>query len=236
MKTIFKTLGGKMRKVLSVIVIITSAIILTACSGADTTAPGENKAESNSSSITQSSDNSKEESVKENEEASSQTNQSSDQTTTQTVSEVPESEAQKDLLNLDNDIFRIENGKLIECYKIEGDIVIPEGVTHIGDKAFYRGMKVTSITIPEGVVSIGDWSFDNCTRITELKLPESLTSIGQYAFNGCLSLTELTIPDNVTSIGMHAFISCDYITVNFKGVSYTQSDMVANKLYAAING
>ena len=67
------------------------------------------------------------------------------------------------------------------------------------------GEEVTKITIPEGVTSIGDWAFYECSSLTEITIPDSVTSIGDSAFDGCTSLTEITIPDSVTSIGDRVF-------------------------------
>ena len=49
--------------------------------------------------------------------------------------------------------------------------------------------KLTSIDIPEGVTSIGDNAFYYCTGITSIDLPDSVTNIGAMAFYGCSSLT-----------------------------------------------
>ena len=55
-----------------------------------------------------------------------------------------------------------EGDKVIlkKCSKeAEGDIVIPEGVTDIGDFAFHCCNKVTSVRIPNGVNTIGKNAF-----------------------------------------------------------------------------
>lgn len=87
-------------------------------------------------------------------------------------------------------------------------ITIPDGVTNIGDKAFFDCWSLESITIPEGVTSIGDSAFCFCESLVSITIPEGVASIGDYAFSGCSSLTSITIPDGVTSIGDYAFSSC----------------------------
>ena len=74
----------------------------------------------------------------------------------------------------------------------------------------FRG--VTQVIVPEGVTAIGDAAFQWCKDLTDLRLPQSLTTIGNSAFRECSSLTELVIPENVTSIGDNAFYKCESLT------------------------
>ena len=91
-------------------------------------------------------------------------------------------------------------------------VQIAEGVTSIGNYAFYECSSLTEIDIPEGVISIGESTFRGCSSLTEVDIPEGVTSIGNHAFSGCSSLTEITIPEGVTSIGQYAFYKCINLT------------------------
>ena len=91
-------------------------------------------------------------------------------------------------------------------------VVIQDGVTSIGEYAFWDCRSLTSIEIPEGVTSIGEGAFPGCTGLESIKIPESITSIGNYAFCDCSSLTNITIPGSVTSIGEAVFQNCPGLT------------------------
>ena len=92
------------------------------------------------------------------------------------------------------------------------EVVIEDGVTSIGDRAFQGGYWLTSVTIPNSVTSIRDFVFSDCTRLTGVTIPDSVTSIGERAFAGCESLTGVTIPNSVASISDGAFLRCESLT------------------------
>ena len=114
-------------------------------------------------------------------------------------------------------------------------IVLPKGITTIGDDAFSYNTSLTSIKIPNTVTSIGKRAFQGCTNLTSIEIPDTVTYIGDYCFSGCnrlqkiklskkiqtinqrllqgcSSLTEIEIPEGVKSIGYAAFSSCSKLT------------------------
>ena len=90
--------------------------------------------------------------------------------------------------------------------------VIEDGVTSIGDCAFYECDSMESVTIPNSVTSIGYSAFSYCYALTDLTIPNSVVSIGNYAFAWTDSLTSVMIPASVTSIGNGAFAGSTGLT------------------------
>ena len=104
--------------------------------------------------------------------------------------------------------FKIKKGVLIKYLGHSEDVVIPEGVTEIGNKAFSSCLYLESIEIPNGVTTIGNEAFTFCYSLRFIHIPNSVTSIGDGAFSWCESLQSVKIPDSVTSIGENAFWEC----------------------------
>ena len=78
------------------------------------------------------------------------------------------------------------------------NVIIPNGVTSIGDYTFYDFHSLTSITIPNSVTSIGKNAFTNCHGLTSITIPESVTRIGESAFWNCFNLASVTcLAENV---------------------------------------
>ncbi|MCR5048355.1 MAG: leucine-rich repeat protein [Saccharofermentans sp.] len=84
------------------------------------------------------------------------------------------------------------------------NLVIPGGVTKVGDYAFEHCMSITSVTIPEGCTTIGEYAFNNCQNITTATLPNSLKTVGSFAFASCARM-HATLPGGITYIGERAF-------------------------------
>ncbi|MBQ6862770.1 MAG: leucine-rich repeat protein [Clostridia bacterium] len=88
-------------------------------------------------------------------------------------------------------------------------VIIYDGVTTIGNYAFWGCDSLTNVTIPDSVTSIGAFAFAFCDSITNIIIPNSVTTIGDSAFKECTRLANVAIPDSVISIGKRAFYACD---------------------------
>ena len=113
-------------------------------------------------------------------------------------------------------------------------IVIPEGVTSIGENAFYNLNTLESAVLPDSLIEMGMYAFAGCTAlqdiefgsglsvipvgafggcaIASLTLPETVTDIYFDAFRGCRELTGVTLPDSVTYLGSSVFAECEALT------------------------
>ena len=122
------------------------------------------------------------------------------------------------------------NGELVT------NLVIPEGMTSIGDYTFDGCSCLTSITIPSSVTSIGTYAFGNCSGLTSVTIPEGVTSIGNYAFESCTGLASITIPSSVTSIGTYAFncSNLEYVEINNPNPIAISSSTFSNYANAAL--
>ncbi|MBS5516885.1 MAG: leucine-rich repeat protein [Roseburia intestinalis] len=107
----------------------------------------------------------------------------------------------------DKNGFIIEDGVLTDYTGSGGDIVIPKGVTSIGDDAFYDCDSITSVSIPKSVTSIGEGAFA-WSSLKSIELSKGVTSIGNAAFAGCTNLSSITLPDGITDIEERAFAEC----------------------------
>ena len=88
-------------------------------------------------------------------------------------------------------------------------VVIGDGVTTIGNCAFYHCGNMESMHIPNTIVRIGDFAFSGCNSLTSVTLPDSLQEIGTMVFFDCTSLTSMTIPASVTKMDNDVFSSCE---------------------------
>ncbi len=143
---------------------------------------------------------------------------------------------------LEGGVLSIEGTGRMENYATEASpwysyhaeiqsIQIGDGVTCIGDWAFYNCNQATSVTIPEGVTYIGESAFESCRELTGLSLPDSLSSdedywygyygIGYSAFKDCRKLASIEITGD---IGGSAFVDCSALSsvVIKGGVKYIE--------------
>ena len=76
------------------------------------------------------------------------------------------------------------------------EVVIPEGITHVGDLS-NTGLK--SVTLPSTLKRICEYAFSNCRNLEEVIIPESITSLDftfEYGdFDSCFEKTNLDLKE-----------------------------------------
>lgn len=66
--------------------------------------------------------------------------------------------------------------------------------------------------IPDGITAIGNSAFWGRWDMLEMTLPETITTIEKDAFSCCTSLKAITLPASISEIGDRAFVRCDALT------------------------
>lgn len=92
------------------------------------------------------------------------------------------------------------------------DIILPNGLTDVGNTCFSRNKTLRSVVIPFGVKHIGESAFYQCQNLEYVSLPSSIETIDANAFLMCSALKEIHIPKNVKEIKTATFKDCAELT------------------------
>lgn len=98
-------------------------------------------------------------------------------------------------------------------------LVVEEGITSIGDFAFYNLRNLCSVELPHSLENIGVCAFINCDRLTSVSIPERVQTIEVGSFARCENLTTLFLPKTLLRVGIQAFDECYNLTDVFYGGS-----------------
>lgn len=110
--------------------------------------------------------------------------------------------------NYDSD-FVVERSVLVRYNGYtKRDIMIPDGITVIGESAFQGMNNIESVYIPDGVEQIREAAFAGCKSLHTINIPEGVETIDRDAFSGCISLKSLKFPDSVKNIEASALTGC----------------------------
>lgn len=93
-------------------------------------------------------------------------------------------------------------------------VVVRQGVTHIGNSAFYEFTNLKYVSLPEGLISIGDYAF-GYTAIQRLVLPQSLQTVGAAAFMYADNIKSIYMGGNLTQLGSTGNTDMDYAAFAF---------------------
>lgn len=97
---------------------------------------------------------------------------------------------------------------VFQDYKTLAEIELPNSLRTIGASSFGGCEKLVITELPEGLISIGNYAFAGCTYIRQIKFPKALVSIGKAAFNRCSGIESIELQTGITTIGELAFNLC----------------------------
>lgn len=121
------------------------------------------------------------------------------------------------------DSSRIINGRIVEGAYAQDEtltsLVIPEGITDIGEIAFYGCVNLREVIFPASLRYIREEAFGD-SGIQEAILPSGLELIGEKAFFGCDSLRRIEVPGRSTAIDRDAFGCCDSLHEGYVAAGY----------------
>ena len=111
-------------------------------------------------------------------------------------------------------------------------VIVNEGMTSIGNNAFYYCSNIKDVTLPESLVSIGSGAFKECLRLNNMVVPsgvkiirfeafaccyrlrtcvflsDSIMWLDRNVFAHCHNLTNIMLPPSLLKIGGHCFDNC----------------------------
>ena len=115
-------------------------------------------------------------------------------------------------LDTDTGLLSIEGSGAMADYDSDGApwynyretitaVDLPEGLTSIGDYAFYNCQALTSVTIPSSTKNIGTDAYSNCRTLVSVTIRYGMMWISESAFYECTSLASISLPASVIYVG-----------------------------------
>ncbi len=112
--------------------------------------------------------------------------------------------------------LRIEGVGDMQDYERDGDNMSP-WKKNGGD------ISITKIIVGDGITSIGARAFEDMIYVNDLQLPESIKKIGKEACNWCASLADIKLPSGLIKLGGYAFYATKFSNLSLPE-SLTQID------------
>ena len=88
------------------------------------------------------------------------------------------------------------------------EVVLPEGLTTIGNSAFAMCAALEKVNFPSTVTTLGSFMFEECKRLRSINIPEGVASLPANAFYHATGLKSIVLPETVEIIDQYAFVCC----------------------------
>ena len=98
-------------------------------------------------------------------------------------------------------------------------VIIEDGVTYIGNNAFFRLKNMVDVKIGHTVTCIGQLAFWECISLQSVTIPAEVSAIEHSAFLSCSNLETVKIPRAIKNIKVSTFYGCN----SLKDVYYSGS-------------
>lgn len=107
--------------------------------------------------------------------------------------------------------FRISGTILLQYLGAESRVVVPDGITVIGEDAFAKNEAIDRVILPESVKEIGAGAFRGCLLLQTIPLPKNLERIGESAFENCVKLIRAELPPKLRVLEAKVFKRCQVL-------------------------
>lgn len=104
--------------------------------------------------------------------------------------------------------FVMSGTMLLKYRGCEKKVVVPQGTTLIGQRAFAGNEEVDRIELPDSVEVIEREAFADCVVLQTMKLSENIKIIEDSAFENCVKFIRIAIPKQMREIAISCFKRC----------------------------
>ncbi len=106
------------------------------------------------------------------------------------------------------------DGHVIDLEELLYAAYIEDGVTNVGNRAFFGQDNLRAVYLGKSVKTIGAKAFESCEKLTVIDFPNNLETIQRRAFYGCdyLTVARMNQCINLKTIEERAFYGCTRLT------------------------
>ena len=117
-------------------------------------------------------------------------------------------------------------GDAPENYKAIASVVLPDGYTYIGKKAFAGCKKLETVSLPSTLQEIGGGAFGDCKKLKELVFHKNIVFSGGGTFSGAKIDLLIMETDQKTRIPRRLFFGCKIKTLVVVGGPFKSNSNV----------